>query len=625
MLPSPTAADLADLPDSFEITYPGKLIRRARRDLGLTQAELALRVGADQSTVARIEASKVLDGDVIRLIFVQLGLPRELLAPTRKRPVWDFVVDPAPAEPAERAPPRGEDEETASGRAARERLDRDYGYFAAERLRIRSKRGTIEPLVFNRIQRHIHAQLEAQKAATGKVRALILKGRLQGCSTYVGGRFYHRASRSVGQRVFILSHAEQASRNLFEMVERFQAHCVDAPATSVANASELRFDALDSGYTVGTAGTRGVGRSATVQLFHGSEVAYWPHAETHAAGVLQAVADEPGTEVILESTAHGVGNLFHQMWRDAETGANDYIAVFVPWFWQEEYRKPIAAGFMLSAEEQDYAALYRLDDEQMAWRRSKIAELKDLSLFAQEYPATAAEAFQMSGHDSFIPAELIARARKAVCEESGPLVIGYDPAWTGGDRHAMAFRRGRRLVKVETRMQLDTVEAAGWLKQVIDRERPAKLFIDVGGVGAGVYDQLQHMGPPYAETVEAVNFGSPPFEPAPLDELGRPSGGPLNRRAEMWGKSKEWLELPGGVQIPDSDALQADACGPGYRYDSLTRLVLERKEDMRRRGAKSPDEWDAVALTFAKPVAAPAPKKPSNFHRKLVYPRMGMV
>ncbi len=189
----------------------------------------------------------------------------------------------------------------------------------------------------------------------------------------------------------------------------------------------------------------------------------------------------------------------------------------------------------------------------------------------------------------------------------------------------MAFRRGRRLVKVETRMQLDTVGAAGWLKQGIDRERPAKVFIDVGGVGAGVYDQLQHMGPPYAETVEAVNFGSPPFEPAPLDELGRPSGGPLNRRAEIWGKSKEWLELPGGVQIPDSDALQADACGPGYRYDSLTRLVLERKEDMRRRGAKSPDEWDAVALTFAKPVAAPAPKKPSNFHRKLVYPRMGLV
>ena len=53
--------------------------------------------------------------------------------------------------------------------------------------------------------------------------------------------------------------------------------------------------------------------------------------------------------------------------------------------------------------------------------------------------------------------------------------------------------------------------------------------------------------------------------------------------------------------------------------------MLERKEDTRGRGAKSPDEWDAVALTFAKPVAAPAPTKSSNFHRKLIYPPSGVA
>jgi hypothetical protein len=84
-------------------------------------------------------------------------------------------------------------------------------------------------------------------------------------------------------------------------------------------------------------------------------------------------------------------------------------------------------------------------------------------------------------------------------------------------------------------------------------------------------------------------------------------------------QSKAWLELAVGVQIPDSDSLQADACGPGYRYDSLTRLALERKDDMRGRGAVSPDEWDAVALTFAKPVA------PSNFWRRLEYPNFGIA
>jgi len=119
-------------------------------------------------------------------------------------------------------------------------------------------------------------------------------------------------------------------------------------------------------------------------------------------------------------------------------GRNEFIAVFVPWYWQEEYRKEPAVDFVLDEEERAYAALYGLEDAQMAWRRVKIAELKDPVLFKQEYPATAAEAFQMSGHDSYIPPVLVARARKAPCEASGPLVIGFDPAWMGGDRHAMA-------------------------------------------------------------------------------------------------------------------------------------------------------------------------------------------
>src|ERR1041385_190854 len=82
--------------------------------------------------------------------------------------------------------------------------------------------------------------------------------------------------------------------------------------------------------------------------------------------------------------------------------------------------------------------------------------------------------------------------------------------------------------------------AAGWLKQVIDRDRPKRVFVDVGGVGAGIYDRLGEMG--YGAIVRAVNFGSAPLAPPPRDEHGEPSGGPLNRRAEMWMKSREWLE-----------------------------------------------------------------------------------
>jgi len=836
--------------------------------------------------------------------------------------------------------------------AIRVRLRDDFKHYAAKALKIRSKDGSIEPLILNKAQDYIHTKLEEQKAKTGRVRALILKGRQQGCSTLVAARFYHATTHRRGVRTFILTHEDAATQNLFEMVNRYHEHVppIIRPSTGLANAKELFFDRLDSGYKVGTAGTRGVGRSSTIQLFHGSEVALWPFADTHAAGIMRGVSDADGTEIILESTAHGVGNFFHRRWQAAENGESEYQSIFVPWFWQDEYRRPVPDEFDPTDEELEYGEAWGLDMEQIAWRRRAIEELGgDANLFKQEYPACveagervgtsrglipisdvvagdvtafgrvtaawcsghkpvvavttksgfqllctedhrllmpdgewvaagqsggkpislsapkfaeceavvefsemplsatriavterlglflgyfmgdgsfhdstlsiacdggdadvvaevvglvddlfgqsstriigdkkgcaevrfnnkrtllflqaldlvdkrgtnggwkrkvhipdciwrsprpvvaaflaglfeadgfsardgarvilfskhgeflrdvqrlllgfgivsitrsltkrssgheyvghelrltrnaaiafstqigfrsarkqdrvmsraapgkgrpasavvmadevvsvepvgirpvydltiegghrfdasgvvvhncASEAFQESGHDSYIPAPLIVKARKATHEASGPLVIGYDPAWTGSDRHAMAWRKGRKLIKVERKAGLNTMQAAGWCKQVLDSDKPVKLFIDVGGVGAGVYDRLCEMG--YGRKVVPVNFGSSPEEPS-VD-----GGGPLNRRAEIWMRSKKWLEDEAGADIPDEDALQADACGPGYKYDSLTRLQLEKKEDMRRRGVISPDLWDAVALTFAEHIA----------------------
>lgn len=488
--------------------------------------------------------------------------------------------------------------------ALRRHLRDDYEYYAPRCLKIRPKdpRAGNQPFILNRAQSYLHERLERQRAETGKVRALVLKGRQQGISTYIGGRYYWRTTHARGMRCFILTHEQDATDNLFAMVERFHEHCpgLVKPHTGASNAKELVFDKLESGYAVGTAGTKAVGRSQTIQLFHGSEVGFWPNASSHFAGVVQAVPDLPGTEIVLESTANGVGGEFHERWQQAERGEGDYIAVFVPWYWQDEYRRDVPEGFALDADEMAYMDAYRLTLEQMAWRRNKIAELKDPLLFMQEYPATAAEAFQMSGHDSFIKPALIVAARKTTRQASGPLVLGYDPNWKGKDRAALARRRGRKVLGVECRMGLGTMEQAGWLKQVIDSEKPARLFIDVGGPGPGIYDRLVEMG--YGKVVTAINFGSSPFEPQPKDETGKPKGGYVNRRAEMWGKSRDWLEDPGGVDLPDVDTIQADACGPGYRYDSLTRVLLESKEEMRKRKVKSPDEWDAIALTFAEPV-----------------------
>lgn len=127
----------------------------------------------------------------------------------------------------------------------------------------------------------------------------------------------------------------------------------------------------------------------------------------------------------------------------------------------------------------------------------------------------------------------------------------------------------------------------GRLCIIMDEHKPLKLFLDVIGIGAGVYDRLIERG--YGNIVIAVNAGST------ADNAERY----FNKRAEMWGNMKEWLEGQAAVRIPDEDSIQADMMKPKYEYDSNSRIKLESKENMRNRGISSPDLADAIALTFA--------------------------
>lgn len=476
----------------------------------------------------------------------------------------------------------------------RQRLKDDFAYYAPRCLRIRTKQGGLAPLSLNRAQGYLHQQLEEQRLRTGRVRAMVLKGRQQGVSTYVGARFYHRTTHVRGVRTFILTHEMEATRNLLEMTQRFHRHCPAAlrPTLGSNNAREMHFPHLDSGFRVGTAGTRGVGRSLTVQLFHASEVAFWPNAKEHAAGVLQTIPDAEGTEVILESTANGVGNYYHAGWQAAEAGQGPYQAIFLPWFWQREYVRTPGAGFAADPEEREYMALYGLTLGQIAWRRAKIAELGDPLLFRQEYPATPTEAFQNTGSQSLIHSSDVLRARRADESGSGPVVAGVDPARFGEDATAAIYRQGRRAFGLRTWRGLDTMQVAGLCRRMLEAESPRleRLFVDVGGLGAGVVDRLREMG--FSRRVTTVNFGAGAMRP----ERYR------NKRAEMWGEMRDWLAGEPQVDVPDDDALHADLVGPSYTWDSTSRLVLETKDEMRGRGLRSPDLADALALTFAAPV-----------------------
>lgn len=480
--------------------------------------------------------------------------------------------------------------------------------YANDCLIIRDKGGRMIPLKYSSSQLHIHGRIEEQYRRMRRVRAVILKGRQQFASTYCTSRHFKRVSTERGKRAYILTHEIKATENLFEMVERYYKNLPKflRPHAGAASAKELYFDLLDSGYMVGTAGTKGTGRSGTVQFFHGSEVAFWDNAKDHMAGVGQAVPNEHDTEIILESTANGIGNFFHQKWQTATAGErdegddSDYVPIFVPWYWQAEYRRSPPADFVMSEDEEEYASAYGLDDSQVYWRRLKIRDdfEGDVSLFDQEYPATPELAFRAATPECLIPPALVALAMKTKLSPhpDAPKLWGLDPAEYGDDRSALAKRQGRVIPEVKYWKKKGPEELIGLVAIEYDREsapKPQNIFVDTSSTHA-VCEGLQRLGIPAV----AVHFGETAYE----DHLYK------NRRAEMWWDSLAWLrDKPNS--IPNDIQLQADATTVKIKPEASRRRQLVSKEAMKKQGLKSPDGWDSVALTFAIKVQLAPPQE----------------
>ena len=452
----------------------------------------------------------------------------------------------------------------------------DLVEFAPSFFKIADKSGQLTAFEFNRAQKLVHAKLEEQLSRLGYVRANIFKGRQQGISTYISGRYFHKSLTLPGTQAFILTHMGDATRSLFAMTKRFNLNLPPglAPKADKDNENQLLFNKLNSGYRVGTAGSKEIGRSMTNQLMHLSEYAFYDNHIEIKRGIEQTVADIPGTEKIKESTANGIANAFYLDWQD-------------------EYTRS-AEGMTLTDEEKDWMQLYAEDGltaRHLAWRRNKLSDFDgDYSQkckgFSQEYPFTDEEAFLNSITDTFITVEPVQRARKAQVESDSALLLGVDPARGGNDKSAIIRRRGRKAYKCETFQGLDTMQLVGKIKQIIDTERPHKVFIDCIGIGAGVVDRLHEMG---YECVVGVNVARAANNP---DQF-------LNLRAELWHDMRDWFNQDMPVQIPDDPDMQKELCGLGYDYNSSGRLVIESKKDARKRGMNSPDKADALMITFA--------------------------
>ncbi len=169
-----------------------------------------------------------------------------------------------------------------------------------------------------------------------------------------------------------------------------------------------------------------------------------------------------------------------------------------------------------------------------------------------------------------------------------PIVIGVDVARYGDDQSVICVRQGRKVLELYKYRELNTIQLASRVIEKMRYHKPQAVFIDVGNTGGGVIDYILELG----HTVIEANAANTADDNVTY----------LNKRAEMWGRMREWLESE--VDIPDDPELADELCGLEYGYTALKfQIQLEKKEDMKARGLNSPDCADALGFTFFEHVA----------------------
>lgn len=222
-----------------------------------------------------------------------------------------------------------------------------------------------------------------------------------------------------------------------------------------------------------------------------------------------------------------------------------------------------------------------LDTEEVERLRAAMTE----DAFAREFLCS----FEAAGDDQLISLadvdQAVHRKMQKQDYDFAPKILGVDPARFGDDRSVIYPRQGLFAGEPQVYRGIDNMELAGRVALTIETWHPDAVFIDAGN-GGGVIDRLRQLG----HNVIEVNFGGRPIDP-----------GYVNKRAEMWFTMRDWLK--NGGKIPNNISLRQDMAAPTYWFDASNRIQLEPKDDIKKRGLPSPDLGDALALTFAQPVA----------------------
>jgi len=286
---------------------------------------------------------------------------------------------------------------------------------------------------------------------------------------------------------------------------------------------------------------------------------------------------------------------------DEASGIDDAIWAVTAGFFTEN--TPNRFWFAFSNPRRNTGYFYETFHSKRDFWNTKVVDARtvegtDKAVYQQiidEYGPDSAQAhvevygqFPSAGDDQFIGANTVDEAMKRVKYQdmSAPIVIGVDPARFGADATVIAVRQGRDIVKIIRHRGDDTMTVVGYVIDAIEEYKPTLVVIDEGGLGAGIVDRLKEQ----RYKIKGVNFGNKSKNPIMYG----------NMRAQMWGDMREWLKT---ASIPHDRFLKTDLISPMMKPDSRGTIFLESKKDMKSRGLASPDAADAIAVTFAFPVA----------------------
>ena len=301
------------------------------------------------------------------------------------------------------------------------RIQEDFEFWCARCVTIKDKQNSKNvPLVLNRPQRRLLGVMEEQRVAGRPVRVILLKARQWGGSTLVQMYLaWMQLVRHTGWNSLICGHLHMTSKCIKRMYNLLLSHypreMLDDPGDKLlfskleGQPNVQQLEARDCLVLTGSSRSEDAVRGYDISMAHLSEVAFWKESAMHSPddvvrSVCGSVALKPETVVVLESTADGVGDYFHDEWLRAELGRSDKVPVFVPWYEIDGYARAVDDPVALWKSMDEYErALW--DDgrtlEQINWYHAKRKEYRTHELMMAEYPGSASEAFSTSGNNPF--------------------------------------------------------------------------------------------------------------------------------------------------------------------------------------------------------------------------------